>query len=569
MEAKIKLGDYIKKKIIIPCYQRGYIWGKEHNNRSLNSIEYMLNSIRDSFKKEKELFIQGITVVESGDSYEVIDGQQRSTFFYLLLKFLGDKAFKIEYNSSRGSNTLSESSPQKWLDNVTPNSNVNENEDEEFQDVYYFKKTCRLIKEHDLMAVKAELCKYLKENVSFLIIPISEDIAVSTFTMMNGNKAEMEDFELIKADLLRRASLGNGGYENAASEWDNVSLRSRYAHEWDKWLYWWNRKDVQLMYNCSNPMGLLLHCVFHSDKLGLFESYKTYIIENSAGKGDAQKAKLLFAKLIRVQNRFENAFSNPCIYNQFGIITRLIGKEHKISFINDYFNSSEKPDLKLIYEELLFGMTYLEIRGKDKKKYREKKERMKQDLIVDPIYGNNNELAYRYLLVRNVEADSGLERKFDFGIWENRSLEHIFPKSKVVHKDEDGQWVNGSNMKTDFLEESSSEYIKREKIFQCAQTIEELQKCEVTEHSIGNLLLLYKNDNSAHGNKDVEDKLKEDFFNPQKELFKSRNLLHTIEVFARDGKFDALAICENQKEVVEDLSKRMEELDNYFEIKED
>lgn len=246
------LGDFIQKEIIIPCYQRGYIWGKRHPGTHKDAVTYMLESLKKGFTSNEPLFIQGITVVEKNDSYVIIDGQQRMTFFYLLLKTLGDeKAFTIRYRSSRGAATDINTTPQQWLEeyDAAPDVSEREDKDDEFQDIYYFKKTSRLITESELYT-KAEkrpdVCRYVKNNVEFLLIPINEQIAVRTFTMMNGNKAVMEGHELIKADLLRRASLGTGGYMGNASEWDNITLRSRYAHEWDRWLHWWNKKDVQL-----------------------------------------------------------------------------------------------------------------------------------------------------------------------------------------------------------------------------------------------------------------------------------------------------------------------------------
>ena len=141
----------------------------------------------------------------------------------------------------------------------------------------------------------------------------------------------MEGHELIKADLLRRASLGTGGYMGNASEWDNITLRSRYAHEWDRWLHWWNKKDVQLMYNCSNPMGWLLYCAFGiaTDKADLFSTYNKRIDQEQEGKTESQKAKLMFAKLRMLQNRFEDVFADAKKYNALGIITYML--QRKIS----------------------------------------------------------------------------------------------------------------------------------------------------------------------------------------------------------------------------------------------
>ena len=206
---KINLGKYIRNRTIeIPCYQRGYIWGKKHDG-SRDSVTYMLDTLKKGFdNNKKDIFVQGITIGNSLDSpvYNVIDGQQRSTFFYLLLKTLGDSAFNIKYESTRGAELEVSESPQKWLDEFSADTNCDENQKEPTQDVFFFKKTVRLIKSHELFNDKHhDVIEYLYDHIFFLIIPIQEKLAVSTFTMMNGNKANMADYELIKADLDRKS----------------------------------------------------------------------------------------------------------------------------------------------------------------------------------------------------------------------------------------------------------------------------------------------------------------------------------------------------------------------------
>ncbi len=53
--------------------------------------------------------MQGITVsqVKDQDDYVIVDGQQRTTFFYLLLKFLGYSGYiKIHYDVRTASMTF-------------------------------------------------------------------------------------------------------------------------------------------------------------------------------------------------------------------------------------------------------------------------------------------------------------------------------------------------------------------------------------------------------------------------------------------------------------------------------
>lgn len=61
------------------------------------------------------------------------------------------------------------------------------------------------------------------------------------------------------------------------------------------------------------------------------------------------------------------------------------------------------------------------------------------------------------------------------------------------------------------------DYITRESIQKAASGIEALKEIaqDMTENSIGNLLLFYKNNNSEHGNKLPEIKRRDDFLIPQ------------------------------------------------------
>ena len=73
---------------IIPSYQRGYVWGQEKPRLKKNSVLNILDTLIDGFLNDKDVFLQGITVCEKGADIILVDGQQRTTFFYLFLKYL-------------------------------------------------------------------------------------------------------------------------------------------------------------------------------------------------------------------------------------------------------------------------------------------------------------------------------------------------------------------------------------------------------------------------------------------------------------------------------------------------
>jgi uncharacterized protein with ParB-like and HNH nuclease domain len=77
-----------KYKFYIPSYQRGYRWTKLQVEQLLNDIWHF--SKRDDKTKGEFYCLQPIVVRHLEDKYEVIDGQQRLTTIYLIIKYLED-----------------------------------------------------------------------------------------------------------------------------------------------------------------------------------------------------------------------------------------------------------------------------------------------------------------------------------------------------------------------------------------------------------------------------------------------------------------------------------------------
>lgn len=553
----ITLKKYLDKQkcFVIPEYQRGYIWGKNRKGER-NSVENILNNLLQHYANRTEIFLQGVTVTETDDKIILIDGQQRTTFFYLLLKTLGyTGCFNIRYEVREASD--------KFLAQWTDNEDYwKEDPKEEYQDIFFFKKTVRTIKDHiHNIDNKKDLREFLLNNIKFLYIKIPAEKATTVFSMMNGNKAVMLQEEVVKAEILRLASL-NSSKSDWAQEWENNMLRSRYAREWDRWLHWWGRDDVQQMFGTNRPLGLLLSSFAHMQKHKefTFEAFKTKFLPNSS----ILEAKRLFDGLRRLQKKFEDSYNDPEKYNMIGAILSIFDAENRYKFINYYFvdnkHDAEKVELANYYLLAFIGMTHDEITKKNEEKFSEKFKQSLEWLSDDMLYmiDECKEFAFRLLLRLNIDQDIRQCRKFNFDIWNKnvRSLEHIHPKSKVAHKGEDDKMYNGND---DIINDSCLDnYLKREDI------VTEDGSTRTTEHSIGNLVLLYKNENSQFNDKDFVNK-KRMFFNPnRKELFKSRHLLHTICVFAEKDKWNGQSIAQNKCEIIEQFNNDYDELKKFF-----
>lgn len=537
-ENKISINNFFEKGVfVIPEYQRGYKWSVKENKEKESSLEYFIRSLQKAHQdKLDEYFIEAVTVVEENGDVILVDGQQRTTSLFLLFSALGEFAFienKLRYEVREDSH--------KWLNNQR-----NLIQDSDVQDIFYFVKAIEQI--NDLLSENGnqesidgnEFLDFVKNNVYLLYNSIPNDKAVNTFIALNGLKAKMKDEELIKSDLLIKSSrkeIQNESNieEQFANEWKINEDRGRIARNWDKWLYWWNQEKVKEYFGTGNrhPLYFLLVTYWkinkeEDSKNFSFENFKTKFISSS------KEAKLHFEALRKLQKTFEDLYNHYYSHNFLGLILKTSNsREDALHYFLDS-KIEQKLDPKDYAKWSLVRATHLEIinNSTEKIKNKETNEEIEKitkvkkanealNLIEDKyVYWNENnedfnderkEYAFRFLLLLNLLEEDKLKRKFNFSIWSNRSLEHIFPKSESNQLDFD---------KDEFIQGSV--------------------------HCIGNLVLLYGRDNSAFGAKDFSKK-KNTYFSS--DSFQSRNLLHTISVFAQ-SEWKEKEIIENQKATI-------------------
>ncbi|MBQ8674260.1 MAG: DUF262 domain-containing protein [Bacteroides sp.] len=571
------------KTFVIPNYQRGYKWSVRIADEK-TSVEVLIDSLIAAYtaNSEHQFFLQGVTVVEDGDKILLIDGQQRTTTLYLLLWCLDSK--NVTGNMEIDLDYAVREQSKSFLNSLKNESFDYQNEDPENlnQDIFYFKQAIEQIKQliRDNMD-KGKFTNFLLNKISLLYIVVDREKAVRTFTMMNGQKAKMHDEELVKAEILhivsQTAEIANLPIvrtlddsfiilkEIASMEWETNALRSKYAREWDKWLYWWNREDVKDFFNTHKPMGLLLEYYYkkknHTSPFS-FRNFKHLLPDN-----DIKQAKNVFKELRDLQKDFEDVYNDVHSFNY--LKCALIGSsgdaEDKYNVIM-YFIENKRAKEKLEYyaKWRLLGATHIEVAepftndptaidGKidNAHKREERARKMIEDLSKSHVYNVYDDLLTKQLLRLNVEEynklNGGKGVKFDFSIWANKSLEHIYPKSRFYHVEirDDGRcvYVRGDGTELSEAETANPTLLNSDKVF--------TDKTRFSEHCIGNIVLLYGRNNSEFGNLSFEEKKKK-FFNNERS-FESRNLLHTISSFA-NGKWEPANIEESSMIILKILA---------------
>ncbi len=504
----------------IAAYQRHYVWG-QYRDGDKDSAAYLTQCLIESCKAGETYFLQGITEHEG----YLVDGQQRITYLKLLLHALGSPLtvpLKFDNRPEAG----------KWLNDIP--GDISESLEEESQDIYYYKRTLHTIKSlvEDSGIEKDTLLSHILDKTELLLITLGKDTdARVIYNMMNGAKGPMQPSDIIKADLMRMAA--DGRQPNIYGR-NLDTLRWRYAGEWESWVRWWNRPDVASYYSRCTETGISLPlrlCIRREeDNLSRplsYEEFRLHII--NCNTESYHSAKHFFLRLRRVQLRFEEALESAVTYNRIRAILLLQQEEQMYRFLHRYFVDAaiDEQELERYYKLSFLGMTFDQISRHDSPA--EYFDDILASLSMADVYHTEAKRdAFNLLLRLNIDEDIKLGRKFDFNVWNKRSLEHIFSKSKVWHLDDSGHVLDGNDKDL----HTSVRAIMKDPTFMPRERIVNLDGTQLSEHCIGNLVLLYGENNARFGNANFDNK-KMMFLAPgDMTVFKSRNLLHSVCIFA-------------------------------------
>lgn len=178
------------KTYMIPVYQRNYAWEEDE-------ITALIKDVYDSFVKNKNDFyyIGTLVTYRRGDSvYEVIDGQQRLTTIYIILKVLGIKVIrnKLTYGARKNS-----ASTIAKLDDYP---NLGDDVDGGIRKGYdYAKKAFDAIVEE---TEREEFKKYFLDQVHIIHYKVPKDVDLNHyFEVMNSRGEQLEKHEIVKSIL--------------------------------------------------------------------------------------------------------------------------------------------------------------------------------------------------------------------------------------------------------------------------------------------------------------------------------------------------------------------------------
>ncbi|WP_035649310.1 DUF262 domain-containing HNH endonuclease family protein [Flavobacterium sp. ASV13] len=548
------------RKFVVPYYQRGYKWSLQKNvKRGDLHLSLLLQDFKDEFhnavRDEKiipnyEYYLQGITAKETTDSIELVDGQQRTTSLYILFCVLHSKGMKLQINLE-----------DKFHYSVRDDANHvvqgflkgHCDGDENIQDIAALKKAWNLCEDKIQGLENLQLfTDFIQENIKIIYIKLDENQdETKVFSMMNKDKAEMTQTDLVKSNLLREASRQlftelSEDSNNEGLEWQVNQLRSKFAIEWDNWRKWWENKKhiefcslLELKKNTKDTEpGLVILCRLYirfnkatiaSAENGLFEYFKNEIANKDQTIIEAIE---VFKKMRLLQNILQEWYNNVSIHNHLGLLFKGCGLRNKeervLDLVQRYIDDKKNFEAYLKSEyikEILDGTS---------------KDDFIKSIVEHPdVYHNKYAIVARQLLRMNVMRTNKQFQKFDFSLYEEQSY----------------------NLPEDFAKANkrSLEHIKPQKYNNITNlSLSELEKLNSLTNTVGNLVLVPSGLNSKLSNESFEDKKELLFEGIINSKTKNYGLwLHTLSIFGSHTQWQV-------KEIEKNATEFKTEFDTFF-----
>ena len=356
---------YIRKtninNSIIPSYQRGYKWEIKNVEDLLNDI----NSINDNDKKEHCL--HNLTIIENNNEWEIIDGQQRLTTIFLILKYLNIEYYSLSYKirmetecflNNEINNIIIDLKNDKYKDKIEKDLKIlfesikSKNKEYDKQDIYYICQALFTIKNwFKNKSIDIEEFTKKLENVYFYKHKIETKDNISSeavFSNLNSGRVPLTDIELIKADLIINISDSKIEDKENKSEILINEIRSNIGRLWDEMESWLAQDEVWYWIapknNSVNKLSLLFDlCGELKEGNNIYEKYYNYIYDKNS-KCDYSKIKKIWNKIRNYYYTIKDWYLDNDMYHLIGIIISFGIKINE--FIENNSNIKNKNELK-------------------------------------------------------------------------------------------------------------------------------------------------------------------------------------------------------------------------------
>ena len=429
--------ELLGMKFFIPSYQRGYRW-------SPLQVEQLLDDINEFEKKnnkeEGEFYcLQPIVVKRRAvnDDYEVIDGQQRLTTIFIILKVLEER-FLEDYPDCRLYSLQYETreNSKEFLENLSDTTA----DSEKYIDFFHMKQAYDTVKQWFLKKEnygrKSKILDFLlnfekeddndaSNNVRVIWYEVDEDDSISSsvdiFSRLNIGKIPLTNAELIKALFLQKKNFNENVYSlkqiQIATEWDDIEKRLQQDDFW----YFISNGCVDRKYDCRIEyiFDLMKNKQKNADSFYTFRAFSDELKNTQIDTVWFDVKKYIMT--------FEEWYADPELYHYVGFLISC-GKS-----VKELKNASESKG-KTDFEKYLIN----EI----------KKSINIEDELENLRYPEDNDAIKKILLLFNIQTilcTHKSEMRFSFALFKKESwdVEHVCSQTdkSIVSMKERKEWA--------------------------------------------------------------------------------------------------------------------------------
>lgn len=222
------ISDELKGEFFIPAYQRGYRWGPAEVTRLLDDIKQSAHDGSGVY------YLQPVVVLRDGERWALVDGQQRLTTLYLIVRYLRAEVLptaKVNYSLTYETRDHS----REYLDSLDPERRTENIDFHHIHEAYEAIRTW-FAKEANPLQAAIDLHTALSRRVKVIWYEAEPGTdPTQLFTRLNVGKIPLTDSELIKALVLSRSSTQgtrSDRQEQIAAEWNTVERELRNPELW-------------------------------------------------------------------------------------------------------------------------------------------------------------------------------------------------------------------------------------------------------------------------------------------------------------------------------------------------
>ncbi len=329
----LEIKDLNGKRFIIPDYQRAYRWGPDE-------IEKLIKDINE--RDDKSYFLQPIIYREGNEGKDIIiDGQQRLTSIYIILKVLEKyekvnneiPKYTIEYETRNDSTQY-----LKDFNNDSIKLNI---------DIFHMnwaKETVEELIQKDKLNIDKLIKNILKTK--FIYHKVEEKDENKIFQRINTGKIALTNGELVKAILLNEKS--SEERNEWAVIWDQME---KELHNEDFWCMYNNDLSKYQDTRIDYVLEVVAKKIEKENKVKVTEKSVYWIFEVLDEYSKQNSINELWEKIRECYRILKKWYDNIEIYHLVGYI---INNDYKDQRILDLIEEYEKCDDKKQFIDKLY-----------------------------------------------------------------------------------------------------------------------------------------------------------------------------------------------------------------------